>query len=648
MVYPVSPSLQFAYDALNRLTNMVDGVGTTAYGYDAAGQLLSEDGPWADDTVSYTYNNRLRTGLSVQAPNADAWTQSYGYDSARRLTSVTSPAGAFSYTYDPVELQRVDELSLPNGALITNRFDGNARLLSTALKNSSGTALDSQGYAYNTASQRTSETNTAGDYRNYSYDNAGELLTAIGREADGTTNRWQEQFGYRYDSAGNLSFRTNGSLIENFMVNNLNELTSNTNSGALTVAGSTTSLATNVTVNTSNAVLYADATFASTNQPWASGANTYTAIAHDVYNRWSTNGVTVTLLNTNGYTYDSNGNLLSDGTRNFTYDDENELISAWVANGWSNNFAYDGKMRRRIESDYTWNGGSWVQTNEVCFVYDGNVVMQERDVNNLPQVTYTRGNDLSGTLQGAGGIGGLLARTQNPQMLDPATQPQATAYYHADGNGNITFLVNAYQVQAAKYLYDPYGNLLAMSGSLAGANKYRFSSKEWNDNAGLYYYLYRFYDPNLQRWPNRDPLGDDGSLVYAVNKIGPRLEPWSAAERAILFQQFKDPLNVFVEVNLNPSLFVANNPVSSIDPHGNLGAVGIIGIIGIGIIAWEAWDGFIVGGCHSLKNADDARNKGIQKCHATGVNPVDAGYPMPNPNDPTGFRNFCVRLGLYK
>ena len=105
MVYPVSPSLQFAYDALNRLTNMVDGVGTTAYGYDAAGQLLSEDGPWAYDTVSYTYNNRLRTGLSVQAPNADAWTQSYGYDSARRLTSVTSPAGAFSYTYDPVELQ---------------------------------------------------------------------------------------------------------------------------------------------------------------------------------------------------------------------------------------------------------------------------------------------------------------------------------------------------------------------------------------------------------------------------------------------------------------------------------------------------------------------------------------------------------------
>ena len=26
----------------------------------------------------------------------------------------------------------------------------------------------------------------------------------------------------------------------------------------------------------------------------------------------------------------------------------------------------------------------------------------------------------------------------------------------------------------------------------------------------LKYYLYRYYDPNLQRWPNRDPLGESG------------------------------------------------------------------------------------------------------------------------------------------
>src|ERR1700729_3276143 len=43
---------------------------------------------------------------------------------------------------------------------------------------------------------------------------------------------------------------------------------------------------------------------------------------------------------------------------------------------------------------------------------------------------------------------------------------------------------------------------------------YRFSSKEWHQNSGLVYYLYRFYDSNLQRWINRDPLGDFGSIAY--------------------------------------------------------------------------------------------------------------------------------------
>jgi YD repeat-containing protein len=107
------------------------------------------------------------------------------------------------------------------------------------------------------------------------------------------------------------------------------------------------------------------------------------------------------------YNYDLNGNLLTDGKRGFDYDDENQLIRVTVTNAWKTEFTYDGKMRRRIKKDYSWNGSSWLQTNEVRYVYDGNLVVQERNANNLPQVSYTRGNDLSGTLQGAGGIGGL-------------------------------------------------------------------------------------------------------------------------------------------------------------------------------------------------------------------------------------------------
>jgi uncharacterized protein RhaS with RHS repeats len=79
-------------------------------------------------------------------------------------------------------------------------------------------------------------------------------------------------------------------------------------------------------------------------------------------------------------------------------------------------------------------------------------VLQERDSNNNPLVTYTRGIDLSGRMQGAGGIGGLMARTDGT----------GTTFYHSDGNGNVTMLVNSAGTMQAKYLYDPYGNTVSL------------------------------------------------------------------------------------------------------------------------------------------------------------------------------------------
>jgi len=56
---------------------MVDAVGTTVYSYASFGALLSEDGTWANDSVTLSYDNgRRRTGLNLQAPNASDWVQS--------------------------------------------------------------------------------------------------------------------------------------------------------------------------------------------------------------------------------------------------------------------------------------------------------------------------------------------------------------------------------------------------------------------------------------------------------------------------------------------------------------------------------------------------------------------------------------------
>jgi hypothetical protein len=90
-------------------------------------------------------------------------------------------------------------------------------------------------------------------------------------------------------------------------------------------------------------------------------------------------------------------------------------------------------------------------------------VVQERNASNVPTVAYTRGLDLSGSLEGAGGIGGLLARSHGYSGGTWSTHN----FYHADGGGNITMLINSAQTSVAVYRYDPYGRTLSQSGTLA-------------------------------------------------------------------------------------------------------------------------------------------------------------------------------------
>ena len=300
-----------------------------------------------------------------------------------------------------------------------------------------------------------------------------------------------------------------------------NELTTVSRGVNLTVVGVMSSAATGVTVNGSAANFHNNNTFALGGFSLANGWNTFTAVAQDSFGRGSTNAVTLCLPTPVSYTYDANGNLTSNSRWQYTYDEENRLVELTAGSAWKVDFVYDGLRRRRIRRESIWQNGTWVRTNEVRYVYDGQVVVPERDINSNPLVTYTRGRDLGGTLQGAGGIGGLLARTD--------VGGRTTAYYHADGNGNVTALLGPQQTIVAKYLYDSFGNTLAQAGPVAAANVYRFSSKEFHPLAGLYYYGYRFYDPSLQRWVNRDPIAEWGSVnLYSVAENDPvtSLDAW--------------------------------------------------------------------------------------------------------------------------
>jgi RHS repeat-associated protein len=84
----------------------------------------------------------------------------------------------------------------------------------------------------------------------------------------------------------------------------------------------------------------------------------------------------------------------------------------------------------------------------------------------------------------------------------------------------------------ASYRFDPQGNLISSRGSLANANLYRFSTEEVHPNTGMYHFPYRFYDPSLQRWTSRDPVGELGGLnlyTYVANDPIDYLDPLGLA-----------------------------------------------------------------------------------------------------------------------
>ena len=177
-------------------------------------------------------------------------------------------------------------------------------------------------------------------------------------------------------------------------------------------------------------------------------------------------------------THDADGNMLTYGDWTFAWNGENRLIQASNATTVVT-AAYD-YMGRRFRKAV--NG----VTN--TFAYDGWAMIRETS----PDATnsYVYGLDLSGSMQGAGTIGGILVADLNG----------TTAFYCYDANGNVTDLVDTNGTSVAHYEYDPFGNTVVKTGSLAEDNPFRFSTKYLDTEADLYYYGLRYYSPELGRW----------------------------------------------------------------------------------------------------------------------------------------------------
>jgi RHS repeat-associated protein len=215
--------------------------------------------------------------------------------------------------------------------------------------------------------------------------------------------------------------------------------------------------------------------------------------------------------------YDADGSLTNSGRWTITWDAENRalsfasLASAPLASQKKVDCAYDFQGRRIQKIVSTNSGPVWIPIYTNRYVYDGwNLVAILNPQSSILQ-SFMWGMDLSGSSQGAGGVGGLLSMTVYEST-------NAGSYlYCFDGNGNVSALVNAANgTTVGQYEYGPFGEVIRATGPMAKANPFRFSTKYQDDESDLLYYGYRYYKASTGTWLSRDPLGERGGAnLYA-------------------------------------------------------------------------------------------------------------------------------------
>ncbi len=235
------------------------------------------------------------------------------------------------------------------------------------------------------------------------------------------------------------------------------------------------------------------------------------------------------ILSTNKFTWSAQGGLQRDGRFVYAFDAEDQLssvTSSHLTNGAIRVVnAYDYRHRRISKTVYTMRDDSppasplapplpierrtWCLQERHDFVYDNWNLIHEtitavvaNSTTNVSEIEYFWGPDLSNTLQGAGGVGGLLAVSMNGVFYFPVYDNLGNIVKYLDENGNVV----------ASYTYDDFGQMIEKTGPMATTFPFRFSTKYYEEETCLYYYGCRFYSPRMCCWINRDPFKERGGV----------------------------------------------------------------------------------------------------------------------------------------
>ena len=274
------------------------------------------------------------------------------------------------------------------------------------------------------------------------------------------------------------------------------------------------------------------------------------------------------------YTYDANGNILSDGSTTYAYDSLNQLVWEYnTAAGKAWNYAYDlgGNILSKTGYDYT--DGQTSNPVTVSYTYGDAVWRDLLTAYNGEAITYdgignpTNYRGWSMTWQGGRQLASMQKdgtalsfsyndaglRTEktvngstrryiwnSSQLMADVGASDAFYFHYSSGGeligytyktadaetecilvknqqGDVEKVISADGTILASYTYDAWGNVLTSEGSLAAANPIRYRGYYFDAETGLYYLQSRYYDPEIGRWINADNQLSTGSDLTGLN-----------------------------------------------------------------------------------------------------------------------------------
>jgi len=513
---------QYQYDANRRLIGVVDPMRqTTKLGYDPAGNLVSLTDPkgnvtsWAYDVqdrqttktyadssaLTYTYENTTSRLKSVL--DALGQTKQYAYAIDNNLTGLTylnavNPTPNVSLTYDPYFVRST---SMTDGAGTTtytynpSYVDG-AQQLAQECFTATGAPSCSHtiAYGYDALGRAANRQISGSGVEAFQYD-------AIGRVINHSSDLGAFQLSYlgqtpqvtvRQLLPSTSSLKTTWDYLDNTHDRRLSGIAN---------TGLTAGQFTNFTFETSpenfitGITQESDASVAEPNP-----------IAQTV----SFNNLNeITQVSGQIYSYDANGNLLSDGQRTYGWDAENRLIkiSYPAQPGKQTQFAYDG-LSRRIEIDDTPAGdGSTVASK---YIWCGSKLCQARDASYAMTRSYFD-------------EGEYKAGATNPSL-----------YYGIDQIGSVRRVFES-TASAPTYDFDPWGVRPLAADSIVD---FGFAQMFDRQNVGVKLTQYRPYDQTTGRWASRDPTAersDSPENLYRYVKPNPlsKIDPGGLASQSL-------------------------------------------------------------------------------------------------------------------